>query len=266
MPPATTAPAATASPVSPTGAPGAEAPVVGSPYSVVLVAAEDTLALRAAPGAAARQLDGLLNVARGVRPTGRTARVGGATWWQVRADGRTGWVNSRFLAREVSATAFRRDEAVDARLEQLVDVVDRRGDLTPVVSRKGLTVASFAAPVSVPAGRLAGVLRSTEQQPVGGPGCAPDGCSGTVHALFRDCADHVRDAGGSTTRDTVVGPRSAAHPVDYQAPFELANFHYAAVLRSSGADDASWTACYFFFTYEQGRPVLAGLTRDAPRP
>lgn len=210
----------------------------------------------------AENLAGVPYDARGLLATGKSARVDSEAWWQVVFQTHRGWVNARYLTSEISAAAFRNDNRVRTRLSEFSTVVGRRGDLRPIASRYGLQVASFAPPVPVPVNKLATVLRSSKKEALGGPDCGPDTCPQTVYSLAERCAQIEADPDSSVSYDKAVGANGALHGTDYEPPAELANFHWAAVL--SNGSETNWSACYFSFTYEDGRPVLAGLSVDSP--
>lgn len=86
---------------SPAVADQRSAPDPALTYRVVNVARADALRIRSQPEASAPVIDNLPADASGIILTGLKQSVGQATWWQIvvkSADGRAGWVNSRFLA------------------------------------------------------------------------------------------------------------------------------------------------------------------------
>jgi hypothetical protein len=93
----------------PAPSPPAEPPLPGEPLDlypyrgaelvVVGVAAADTLSLRSAPGTEFDVLADLAPLTGGLWATGRNRSLVDGSWWvEVRAGGRTGWVNARFVA------------------------------------------------------------------------------------------------------------------------------------------------------------------------
>ena len=84
-------------------------PYQGAELAVVGVAAADTLSLRSGPGTEFAALAELAPLADGIRATGHNRSLADGSWWaEVQADGRTGWVNARFVAqpgRAIDVTA-----------------------------------------------------------------------------------------------------------------------------------------------------------------
>ncbi|NNF62757.1 MAG: SH3 domain-containing protein [Acidimicrobiia bacterium] len=94
----TTTTAAPVTVVTTTVAPTTTAPVlVASDYGVVGVGPQEHLNVRAAAGITNERVGQLEYDTRGVARIGPEQTVDGADWWQVTADGLTGWVHSGFL-------------------------------------------------------------------------------------------------------------------------------------------------------------------------
>lgn len=72
-------------------------------FSVVRVARDDTLALREQPSPDAKLVEELAPERGGLKPTGKVCRVGKSHWWQVSVGTKSGWLNSRFVARQARA-------------------------------------------------------------------------------------------------------------------------------------------------------------------
>ena len=270
VPPATAAPVAPSAPSSgasssPSTSPAAISPPERSSWDVVLVPEDDTLALREAPGADAPRITGLPPDAGRLTATGRSARVGSSDWWEISSDVGRGWVNARYLTAHVTDDEFAGDERVRARTDEFTEIVEASGDLTPVVSRRGLHAAKFSPVMPFAAQDLPTALDDDEEQAFGGPECSPEECGSTFREFAQICAENAQDPLTSWTYDRPVGGTSALHAVEYQPPAELVNYHYLAALTPIDAtSDHPWTACYWFFAYEQDRPVVVGLTFDAP--
>ncbi|HEX2880670.1 MAG TPA: SH3 domain-containing protein [Polyangiaceae bacterium] len=69
------------------------------PMGVVRVAQDDTLNLRENPALDAPIVSKLAPDAVGIELTRQVCFLGATPWYQVRAQGKTGWVNSRYLGR-----------------------------------------------------------------------------------------------------------------------------------------------------------------------
>lgn len=270
-PAATPTPAPSSASPSPSAATSLSAPdgypAAGSGWDVVAVRSDDSLVLRDRPGADGTELGRLPYDAAGLVATGESAEVGSAPWWQVRTELGQGWVNARYLTAQVGDSDFQQDPRVRARIDEFSALVLRGGDLTPVASRYGLTVHSFAPVVSFPHERLPTALRSTQQHPFGNPECGseegppPPECWRTLAEVAETCAEGAGEPLATWAYDRPVVGSTGFHPRDYRPPAELVNHHYAAALINA---DGPWRACYFYFAYEQGRPVLAGFAFDAP--
>lgn len=72
-------------------------PEPGWRYRVAGVAADDRLNLRAQPGAASAIVGALASDASNVVVSGLRQEIGGSVWWEIYADGKTGWANARYL-------------------------------------------------------------------------------------------------------------------------------------------------------------------------
>ena len=80
-------------------------------YSVVGVAADDTLNLRRAPEASAEIVAQIPPDATGLVSTGEIQRTGATLWRRVVYDGKRGWVSARFLRKEaLAADTWKPDE------------------------------------------------------------------------------------------------------------------------------------------------------------
>ncbi len=91
--------------------------------NVVLVAGDDVLNVRRAPGAD-QAIVGMLHPDATVRVAGGTRAVSGSTWVELRVPGGTGWVNGRFLTQVVSASDFAADDRVIDLLDEFATRID----------------------------------------------------------------------------------------------------------------------------------------------
>jgi len=83
--------------------PEALSPDPGAAYAVKDVAANDSLNVRSLPGTRSDMVTRLPHDARGILVTGKRMTEGSSVWWEVittGVQGRTGWVNHRYLAVE----------------------------------------------------------------------------------------------------------------------------------------------------------------------
>lgn len=129
-PTATTAPTATreATPTetpvpTPTPAPSGASPEV---YAVVGVAGDDVLNVRAGPGVAYSIVGAIPPYGTGVRVTGDGQDVGPSSWAPVVYGDVAGWVNTRYLARQVGQLDAAIAAAVAARANEIVQALRDR--------------------------------------------------------------------------------------------------------------------------------------------
>lgn len=81
--------------------------VVHNPYAVILVAENDVLNVRQAPGANQPVVATLPPTATGIRLTGQERRVTDDRWVEISLPGGgTGWVNAYYLTEQVPSSAF----------------------------------------------------------------------------------------------------------------------------------------------------------------
>jgi hypothetical protein len=107
------------------------------------VALDDVLNVRAAPGVSHAVVGTIPPYGMGVRVTGEGEDVAGSRWVPVTYENVVGWVNSRFLARQVGSL----DEQVVVRAHQIVQAL-RDGDWAAVARRvhpeKGVRFSPYA--------------------------------------------------------------------------------------------------------------------------
>ena len=241
----------------------------GQQARVVLVEDDDTLNVRTAPGVD-NPVFGRLAPGTVIRTTGNTGRVGNARWVEVATPDGLGWASQRFLAAVVDANGFAADGRIGDVLEEMTEIMVGRGDLTPVMSWRGLYVSHHDSPVRF--GDLQNIL--TDQTTYRWPSNAFDvnDPAFAAEAISRTFADEIagRFVSAIGDQDFVLtygepieagGGRIAADAI----PFELVGFNYVGVYDPGDDPDfggLDWTIWYVSFDYEDGRPVVVGLTLD----
>jgi spore germination protein GerM len=236
---------------------------------VVLVEANDNLNVRTGPGVD-NAVFGMLAPGTIVRVTGNSTMVGSARWVEVATPEGLGWVNVRYLGAVVDPTAFAADEQIGDLLHALARVMDNRGDLTPVVSWRGLYVSHHDAPVRF--GDLGSLL--TDPTTYKWPSNAfdvndPDFADEVPGRTF---AEAIADSFLSAFDDedvviTYNDPIEAGNGrlAEDAIPFELAGFNFVTVYDpgdNPDFDGLDWTIWHVSFDYEDDGPRVVGMTVD----
>ena len=236
---------------------------------VVLVEEDDNLNVRSGPGVD-HPVFGMLAPGTVVRTTGNVTMVGSGPWVEVSTPDGFGWVNERYLAAVVDGAVFAADRRVGEVLDDMTATMASLGDLSAVVSWRGLYVSHHDAPVLF--GDLQDLLidPTTYKWPskafdVNDPAFAAEAPSRTfaaeIAAGFVSAYDD-RDVMLTFNEPIVAG--NGRLPA-YAIPFELAGFNYVGVYDPGDNPDyggLDWTIWYVSFDYEDGQPVVVGLTLD----
>ena len=239
------------------------APPAASLWSVVLVAAGDSLRLRERPTAASGELDRIPPGARELVATGDVARSGSSVWYEVRWPLSQGWVNARYLAPDVDDRRFAADPRVDERLRELAEVVRRRGDLRPLASRNGLAAHAYAPVHVYPRGELDTLLRDDSHDVLGGVSCNPgEGeCTYSFPELAAAGVEMLQAPDREVARNRVLDEsRPTGLKGPYEVPVELRGYDF--LVTKVEDEYARMDACYVYFAYENDQPVIAGFGVD----
>jgi hypothetical protein len=235
---------------------------------VALVVDDDVLNVRQDPGVAA-PIVGMLLPGVVVERTGQEEIVGSSVWAQVETPFGGFWVNDRFLAAVVDDTDFASDPRVTSLLAEFGEIIATDGDLRQVTSRRGLYVAHHGEPIRFASDELGAILTdsSTYQWPSNALG--PDELdeipartfAGAVADSFLSAYD---DPDTVITMNEAISGGNGRIP-GYEVPFEFRSFNYVGVHDSS--DDSNfggldWITWYVSIDYENGTPVIIGLTID----
>lgn len=237
---------------------------------VALVERGDVLNARLGSGVDAEVYVGLVPGVTVIR-TGAEEVVSGSVWSEIETYVGPLWVNSHFLAVFAPVADFVSDPAVEALLDRFEQTIVDRGDLRPVVSRRGLYVSHHDSPRRFRASTLNTILTdpATYYWASGGASAAELESSGAPGRTFVEAvADSFVGAyGDSDVVKTFDQPISGGNGRldDAAIPFELGAFNYVGVHDPGddpGLDGLDWVTWYVSIDYENGSPVIVGLTID----
>lgn len=239
---------------------------------VVLVPTDDVLNVRMAAGVD-NEIIGMLTPGIEVALTGPRVDVASSTWAEIVTPAGAGWVNGRFLAEVVSDEPFRTDHRVISLLDRLSRVLDAEGDLTEFASVRGLYVSHHGTPIRFSPAQLEGIL--TDPTTFKWPSNAinmddPEAVEQEVPA--RSFAEAIAasfvstwdDADRRTAFDEPLTGGNGRLASDAIPP-ELAGFHYISVFDPGDNPEfggLDWTSWHVSIDYEDGEPVVVGLTID----
>ncbi|MDF1597228.1 MAG: GerMN domain-containing protein [Acidimicrobiia bacterium] len=237
---------------------------------VTLVAADDVLNVRQDPTVAA-PIVGMLLPGVVVERTGPEEISGSSVWAQIETPVGGFWVNDRYLAAVVTAADFEDDVRVPQLLDEFARIIAADGDLRAVTSSRGLYVAYNAAPIRFPSDELGSILTSTTTYKWPSNALSQDDPE-FQQIPGRTFAEAVADSFLSAYDDpdtitTVNDPIEAGNSrlPDFAIPLEFASFNYIGVHDSGDNPDyggLDWTTWYVSIDYENGSPVIVGLTVD----
>jgi spore germination protein GerM len=232
---------------------------------VALVAADDVLNVRQDPGVAA-PIVGMLLPGVVVLKTGLEEIVGSSLWVQIETPLGEFWVNERFLAAWVPPFDFENDPRVASLLAEFGEIIATDGDLRQVVSRRGLYVSHNAAPIRFPYDELDTIL--TDPTTYKWPSNAADLDEVPGRTFAEAVADSFLSAyDDPDTMTTVNEPLAGGNGrlPEYAIPFEFESFNYIGVFDPIDNPDfggLDWTTWYVSIDYEEGAPVIVGMTVD----
>lgn len=235
---------------------------------VVLVEEDDNLNVRIGPGVD-NAVFGMLAPGTIVRVTGNSTLVGSARWVEIATPEGLGWVNERFLAAVVEPTAFAADDRITDLLDDLRATMENRGDLTGLVSWRGLYVSHHDAPVRF--GDLDTLLTdpTTYKWPSNAFDVNDPDFADEVPA--RTFAEAIADSFvGAFDEDLVItynDPVEAGNGrlAEAAIPFELVGFNFLTVYDPGDNpefDGLDWTIWHVSFDYEDDGPRVVGMTID----
>lgn len=238
---------------------------------VVLVADDDVLNVRIGAGVN-NVIIGMLAPGTLVGLTGPRTEVGSSTWVEIVTPAGAGWVNGHFLAELVTGDDFAADPAVIGLLDQMTDIVLAKGDLSEIASSRGIYISHHDDPVRFSKEELVAALTD------------PTTYKWPSNALDVNDPDQAKEIRGRTFAEA-IGDRWAStwddpdrvyafdepfeggngRQAQYAIPFLLGGFHFVSVYDSGDNPDyggLDWTIWHVSVDYEDGRPVVVGLTLD----
>ena len=235
---------------------------------VVLVAADDVLNVREDPGVSAPVV-GMMAPGVIVEKTGLDQVVGSSVWEQIATTLGDYWVNGRFLGAVVTAADFANDDRVVALLDEFASIIAGKGDLRQVTSQRGLYVSHNADPIRFSPDQLNGILTDPTTYKWPSNALGPDQLDELPAKTF---AEAITDSFLSayddpdtqlSWNDPITGGNGRIPGA--AIPFEFAGFNYVGVY--DPGDDPQyegldWTTWYVSIDYENGDPVIVGLTVD----
>ncbi|MDJ0499060.1 MAG: Ig-like domain-containing protein [Acidimicrobiia bacterium] len=187
----------------------------------------------------------------GVLATGSRCVVRSELWIEVETPEGEAWVSAEFLTEQVPQAAFAESDFPRRLVTRFVEALYRSDDLSPMTEGHDLHIAHYGPPVRFAASSLPSLLES-----------------GSVYWWWGPTGEAPRDQGSFAE---IIGESFAAayrnrdaHLADSRlvAPVEFANMHSLVVGNRDFGE--SWRV---FFRYENDRPSIAGLMREAvPNP
>ena len=237
---------------------------------VALVAADDVLNVRQDPTAAS-PIVGMLLPGVVVERTGPEEITGSSVWAQIETPRGSFWVNDRFLAAVVNGDDFKSDDRIGDLLDEFEYLIANDGDLRLVTSRRGLYISHHADPIRFSPDELQAILLETTTYQWPSVAIAPDDPEFDLLPA-RTFAEAVADSFLSAyddpdTMTTTNQPIVAGNgrPAEFAIPFEFESFNYVGVHDSGDNPDydgLDWITWYVSIDYENGEPVIVGLTID----
>ncbi|MDJ0960596.1 MAG: GerMN domain-containing protein [Acidimicrobiia bacterium] len=238
---------------------------------VVLVTEDDVLNVRADAGVQ-NDIIGMLAPGTVIGLSGSSTTVGSSTWVEIVTPAGDGWVNAHFLSEVVSDEAFAADDRVLALLNEMANIVYAEGDLSQVASRRGFYIWHHDGPVRFSASELVDVMTDPTTYKWGSNALDvtdPDQASEIPSRTF---AEAIGTSFASTWDDPdrefkYDEPFEGGNgrPAAWAIPYRLSGFHYVSIYDSGDNPDFAgldWTIWHVSIDYEDGEPVVVGLTID----
>lgn len=239
---------------------------------VVLIPVDDVLNVRLAAGVD-NEIIGMLVKGVEVALTGPQVDVASSTWAEILTPIGAGWVNARFLAEVVDDQAFRTDERVISLLDRMSQVLDAEGPLNEFVSVRGLYVSHHGLPVRFPPEQLEGILTDPTTYRWPSNAINMDDLEDVerdipartfAEAIGRSFASTWNDPDRMMAFDEPITGGNGRLP-SHAIPPELTGFHYVSVFDPGDNPDyggLDWTSWHVSIDYENGEPVVVGMTID----
>ena len=235
---------------------------------VALVSHDDVLNVRQDPDVAS-PIVGMLVPGVTVIRTGQLATTDTSVWAQLETPLGEFWVNSWFLTPVVSAETFANDSRVIQLLNAFAAIIEDDGDLRQVTGRRGLYVSHHADPVRFERNDLGTILTDPTTYHWPSNAIGPEDIEEIPARTFAEAiADSFvsayDDADTVTTVNEPIEGGNGRLP-EHAIPFTLQSFNYIGVYDSGDNPDyggLDWVVWYVSIDYEDGEPVIVGLTID----
>jgi predicted small lipoprotein YifL len=236
---------------------------------VTLVSGDDVLNVRLDPDVQA-PIVGMLPPGTAVILAGQEAVDESTVWVTIETPLGAFWVSSWFLTPVVDPGDFAADAGVTRLLDAFAAIMRDRGDLRQVTGRRGLYVAHHDDPVWFGRDELATTLVDDTSYQWGSAAADPDEIPARTFAEAV-AESFVAAYGDTDTVMTINRPiaggngrlREAAIPVEFQS-FNYVGIHDPG--DNPEYDGLDWVTWYVSIDYEDGTPVVVGLTIDAWSP
>ena len=238
---------------------------------VVLVTEDDVLNVRSGAGVQ-NDIIGMLATGTVIGLSGSSTTVGSSTWVEIVTPAGDGWVNAHFLGEVVSDETFADDERVLALLNDMANIVYAEGDLSQVASSRGLYIWHHDGPVRFSASELVDAMTDPTTYKWGSNALDVSDPDQASEIPSRTFAEAIGASFASTWDDPdrefqFDEPFEGGNgrPAAFAIPFQLNGFHYVSIYDSGDNPDfggLDWTVWHVSIDYEDGEPVVVGLTID----
>ncbi|MCP3973959.1 MAG: SH3 domain-containing protein [bacterium] len=235
---------------------------------VALVSHDDVLNVREDPTTAS-PIIGMLVPGVTVIRSGQVETTGSSLWVLIETPIGEFWVNDWFLTPVVAEDTF----AADPRVEQLLDafaaIIADDGDLRQVTGRRGLYVSHHGDPIRFDPEDLATILTDPTTYHWPSNAVAPEDIDEIPARTFAEAiADSFLSAyADDDTVTTVNEPNAGGNGrISEEAiPFPFRSFNYIGVHDPGDNPEyggLDWVTWYVSVDYEDGAPVIVGMTID----
>jgi hypothetical protein len=225
--------------------------------AVVLMPHGDRLNVVKDPEDPATVLHRFVATEAGVIATGRDRSIGDDTWLEVETPQGPGWVPQRHLTEHVDAGSFAEDPDVYHVLDDFIDALRTRSDLTPLVSRYGLWVAHHDTPIHYEPDQIPRIMDDPTLRTWRGRNLAYPDQRATFDVAV---AGSITDAWNHPQRELAANQPAVPSTT---IPVEFTNLNAISI----GADlhgpaRLDQTAWLIHYTFEHGHPRIIALTKQ----
>jgi len=235
---------------------------------VALVTHDDVLNVRQDPTTAAPIVGMLLPGVTVIR-TGQEEITDSSAWVQIETPLGGFWVNEWYLTPAVDEATFGADPRVEQLLDALTAIIADDGDLRQVTGQRGLYVSHHGDPIRFNRDDLATILTDPTTYHWPSNAVAPEDIEEIPARTFAEAiADSFLSAFAdddtvTTINDPIAGGNGRIP--EEAIPFTLRSFNYVGVHDPGDNPDyggLDWVTWYVSVDYENGAPVVVGMTID----